>query len=1399
MRRRRRRSGQSARARRIGDVHVPQGGPAKALAPGEAATYTCHKALTAVGSYENNATVTATPPEGQGGPVTHTSNTVVTAVAGEPAFTIEKTQKIDGSSGSFTASPLTGKIGQTVDYQIVVKDAGNTQLTFSSLTDANCEAIEGGPAKALAPGESATYTCHKALAAVGSYENNATVTATPPEGQGSAITHASNTVIATVAAEPAFTIEKTQKIEGSSGSFTTSPLSGKVGQVVDYQIVVTDTGNTQLMFSGFSDSKCETIEGGPAKALAPGESATYTCHKALTAVGSYENTATATATPPEGQGSPITRSSNKVVVTVAAEPAFTIEKRQEIAGSGAGFTTSPLSGKVGQTADYQIVVTDTGNTTLTFAALKDGKCEGIEGGPSKALAPGESATYTCTHTLSSAGSYENNATVTAAPPEGQGSPITQTSNTVVVNVATAFQPAFTIEKAQKIEGTGGSFTTSPLSGKVGQTVDYQIVVTDTGNTTLTFGALNDGKCQAIEGAPSKALATGESATYTCHHMLAAVGSYENNATVTATPPEGQGSAVTHTSNTVITTVAAEPAFAIEKRQEIAGSGAGFTTSPLSGKVGQTVDYQIVVTDTGNTQLTFGTLSDGKCEGIEGGPSKALAPGESAAYTCGHTLSGVGSYENNATVTATPPEGQGSAVTHTSNTVIATVAAEPAFTIEKLQKVEGSSGSFTTSPLTGKIGQTVDYQIVVKDSGNTALTFGTLSDSKCEGIEGGPSKALAPGESATYTCHHTLTGTGAYTNSATVTATPPEGQGSPVSRTSNVVVVSVGTEAAFTIEKLQRVEETEAFTTSPLTGGFEGFVEYEIVVKNTGNTPLTFSNFTDANCEEIEGGPSAALAPGESATYTCEHVLTSAGAYENKATVTATPPEGSAITHTSNTVVVTVPPEPGYTIVKSQEIAASGTGFTTSPLNGKVGETVDYQVAVKDTGNTTLTFTSFADPRCDAGTLAGGPSKALAPGESAIYTCHHTITAADLTAGSYSNTAAATATPPQGQGSPISHTSNTVVVKVPAEPALTIEKSQEIAGSGTSFTTSPLSGKLGQTVDYQIVVKNTGDTQLTLGTLSDPNCEGIEGGPSKPLAPGESTTYTCHHTLASVGAYENIATVTATPPESEGQPVTEHSNPVIVTVPSEPAFTIEKRQEIAGSGAGFTTSPLSGTVGQNVHYEIVVTDTGNTQLTLGALTDGKCEGIEGGPSKALAPGEAAVYTCRHTLSAAGAYANNAAVTATPPQGAGSPTSHTSNTVVVNVASSPTPTTATPAKTTPTPTAPKTGVLGSTLVGPTLSGPQGCVRGNGVISVKAAGVVSVTFYLDGRKLKALTAKNARAGKLSITIKASKLHIGAHMVVAKMRMKPAAGSKTPVFFTRTLTFVRCGASNVSPKFTG
>src|SRR5437660_4438760 len=100
-----------------------------------------------------------------------------------------------------------------------------------------------------------------------------------------------------------------------------------------------------------------------------------------------------------------------------------------------------------------------------------------------------------------------------------------------------------------------------------------------------------------------------------------------------------------------------------------------------------------------------------------------------------------------------------------------------------------------------------------------------------------------------------------------------------------------------------------------------------------------------------------------------------------------------------------------------------------------------------------------------------------------------------------------------EASPFTTLTTSFTVQPPqptAEPAFTIEKRQEIAGSGTGLTTSLLKAVLGQTVDYEIFVKNTSSVPETLGALSDPHCDPgtIAGGPgASALAPGETTTYT----------------------------------------------------------------------------------------------------------------------------------------------------------------------------------------------------------------------------------------------------------------------------------------------------
>ena len=105
--------------------------------------------------------------------------------------------------------------------------------------------------------------------------------------------------------------------------------------------------------------------------------------------------------------------------------------------------------------------------------------------------------------------------------------------------------------------------------------------------------------------------------------------------------------------------------------------------------------------------------------------------------------------------------------------------------------------------------------------------------------------------------------------------------------------------------------------------------------------------------------------------------------------------------------------------------------------------------------------------------------------------------------------------------------------------------------------------------------------------------------------GGKESFTCEHTLVSGDKpeYTNVATI-------EGGGKEKPSNKVVVEV-EEPDFSIEKLQRISGS---FTKERLRGEIGQTVQYEVIVRNTGNTNLEIEGLRDANCTNLGGGASE-----------------------------------------------------------------------------------------------------------------------------------------------------------------------------------------
>ena len=329
-------------------------------------------------------------------------------------------------------------------------------------------------------------------------------------------------------------------------------------------------------------------------------------------------------------------------IVCAADPKYTIVKKQRRGGKGAYSTETIPNGKVGEKVEYGITVTNTGNEPLKLSNFSDPKCdEGTITGPGQNPIPvGGFTNFFCSHTLTeadhTAGSFCNLASVTATPTEGSEEPITQESNEACAELPT---PKNKVQFTCK--GITFFFEGFP---NMSNTVKMRIKVDGVSTppkpefVTYTFNGPTGSYTFPLNLSPG-------------HHGLDGLAKWDTNGFRGGSdqiPPGGHG-----------INCAAEPDFSIEKAQRVQGSGNPFTSEEVSVKAGETMEYQITIANTGNVGLKFPSLEDrfywhakvaqdiefSKCtesgcsEGAgglkcSGGPGAAeVKPGATTQFTC----------------------------------------------------------------------------------------------------------------------------------------------------------------------------------------------------------------------------------------------------------------------------------------------------------------------------------------------------------------------------------------------------------------------------------------------------------------------------------------------------------------------------------------------------------------------------------------------------------------------------------------------------------------------------------------------------------------------------------------------------------------------------------------------
>ena len=407
------------------------------------------------------------------------------------------------------------------------------------------------------------------------------------------------------------------------------------------------------------------------------------------------------------------------------------------------------------------------------------------------------------------------------------------------------------------------------------------------------------------------------------------------------------------------------------------------------------------------------------------------------------------------------------------------------------------------------------------------------------------------------------------------------------------------------------------------------VTYSYKVTNTGNVTLTAVTVTDPMVGlSVISCPDASLLPGASETCTAVYLTTladlNAGSITNTGTATGTPPTGPNVTATSS-VTIPATQTPALTVVKTSLDASFAVAGT--PLH--------FSFLVTNTGNVTLTgividdaLAGTSDPVCRA--------VVLAPAATTTCTAVYIATQGDVDAGSVTNTAEATGTPPNG--SPVTSPPSTVTVPAIQNPELTVIKTVAEA----------IYSKPGTVLHYSFLVTNTGNTTMTGITIDDP-LPGLSTPvcPVRVLEPGASTTCTATYvtTQADVDAGHvfNTAMVHGVGPVGTGLS-SPPSQTVTVPAAQTPALTVVKSVTQKSFSAPDTT----------LNFSFLVTNTGDVTLT-GIVINDELPGLSSllCPVTTLAP--SATTTCTATYLTtqadldAGHVTNSATATGTPPTG------------------------------------------------------------------------------------------------------------------------------------------------------
>ena len=551
-----------------------------------------------------------------------------------------------------------------------------------------------------------------------------------------------------------------------------------------------------------------------------------------------------------------------------------------------------------------------------------------------------------------------------------------------------------------------------LVDEAGDVITYSIVVTNTGNITLTNVSVSDPLLSDLDCDPAAGLQT-SGFTLAVGDSLNCTGTY----TVTQEDLDTNGNNDDADIDNLVTADSDEtpedtdtevvpliqlPALSVDK----------VDNTGTFDEVGDVISYSITVSNTGNITLTNVVVTDPNADGLDCLPADgnqttipSLAPGDSVVCSASHTITqedlDAGTYFNQACAN----DGAGGAE-EDCDEVDTPGEKTPALEIDKT--VTAVDGDNEPPFLVDEAGDVISYTIVVTNTGNVTLTGVSVSDPLIVNLDCDPAAGL---QTSGFTLAPTaqLTCTGTYTVTQADIDTNGNDDDSDIDNTATAdsnetgpeddsEVVPLVQQPALTIDKVDN------------TGTYDSIgdvISYSITVRNTGNVTLINVVVTDPNAAGLDCSADPgiqtvipSMAPGATEVCSASHTITQddldAGHYFNQACVDDNQGEPqSGLEPVCDDIDTPGEQEPSLGITK----VADPTDYDS------VGDVIGYLITVTNTGNVTLdgvivTDLQVTDLECTPAT----PVDDLAPGASFTCTASHTITQQDLDLGFFINEA-----------------------------------------------------------------------------------------------------------------------------------------------------------------------------------------------------------------------------------------------------------------------------------------------------------------------------------------------------------------------------------------------------------